>query len=68
MKCAFIKLSFDKNCGIIKKDNYAGEFRKANMTEELNLKKLVGRRQVVVPRYVKQIEETLSTIGFPIGV
>ena len=65
MKCAFIKLSFDKNCGIIKKDNYAGEFRKANMTEELNLKKLVGRRQVVVPRYVKLIESKLNESSDP---
>ena len=30
------------------------------MGERLNLKDLVGRRQVVVPRYVKQIEERLN--------
>lgn len=30
------------------------------MGEKLNLKDLVGRRQVVVPRYVKQIEQKLS--------
>ena len=30
------------------------------MGERLNLKELVGRRQVVVPRYVKQIEERLN--------
>ncbi len=30
------------------------------MREKLNLKNLVGRRQVVVPRYVKQIEQKLS--------
>ena len=35
------------------------------MSEKLDLSKFIGRRQVVVPRYVKQIEETLETISDP---
>ena len=41
------------------------KFKEDNMADKLDLSKFIGRRQVVVPRYVKQIEETLLTISDP---